>query len=246
MQASFVAIMTIIIATPSFGQAVQLEGVFRAGTTISLGIGSNPTSGIVLSGRSSGQVRTKANAVVVGHGYALTSAHCVRKDGMKLLGLQVGRYPAAVVLISNDLALLAVSGDLSEPAAVVPREWHPSRPSVGERLSHIYFNHVTKAASVRVVTWNGLSSINEGFLEGMSGSGLYSLDGSLVGIAEWTTGYAEGSLAIAAFASQCAHLGLACFGANPVADASKSGIRHPAQVGARREPEPSNPVAERL
>lgn len=130
-----------------------------------------------------------ANAVFLGNGLALCAAHTV-DYGQTEGKLLVGGLPATVSIAGADMALLKVSPSVKASPAIVPT-FGPDSSFVlldGQRLRHSYYNHYTKRVCARVVSWVDPAYIQEGFVPGMSGSGIYTSKGELVGIAETTVG----------------------------------------------------------
>jgi len=139
------------------------------------------------------------NAVLVRTGLAITASHCVVRTGCRRQELTVDGRPAQVLVVRDELALLGVAGDLAVKPARWLETWDPLSPAEGERLVHRYWSRESGHMEERLVTWHGSSYVSEGFVPGMSGSGLFTLPGRLVGVAESVNGFAHGPLELVVF-----------------------------------------------
>lgn len=137
----------------------------------------------------------RCSAVVIAPGRAVTSAHAVRHHELRLEEIRVGGVRAEVLLVSADLALLSWKPDAT-PATDAPLPPVVAReiPPDGAPLVHRWYDHRSGTFRRRAVTWRRWSSIREGFGPGMSGSGVFTQDGALVGIGELAGGAVSGPL----------------------------------------------------
>lgn len=139
----------------------------------------------------------RANAVLIADGLAITSTHCIRKEGRRLRRILVEGRPARLTATVADLALLAVDPSIRGKPAKVRTGADVVVPRPGAKLLHVWWDHRAGRVDKRVVTWHETSAIREGFTPGMSGSGLYALTGHLVAIAEHAGGLVLGPQEIA-------------------------------------------------
>lgn len=137
----------------------------------------------------------RCSAVVIAPGRAVTSAHAVRHHELRLEEVRVGGVRAEVLLVSADLALLSWKPDATPEAdAPLPPVVAREIPADGAPLVHRWYDHRSRTFRRRAVTWRRWSSIREGFGRGMSGSGVFTPEGALVGIGELASGAVSGPL----------------------------------------------------
>lgn len=129
--------------------------------------------------------RANGNAVLLENGIALTAGHCAPEPGTGGKIWLEGK-PAKVLMWTESLALIRVPPSLRTGKPVtVAKEKAPS----GDFLTHRWYSHDDLGCRVRPVFWTS-SGAREGFLPGMSGSGIYNASGELVAVAELQNGFA--------------------------------------------------------
>lgn len=194
----WMAIVSILVLAPALLEARALPLLVEwEEPAIVTGRGSFMRPGALITTPLTEQSSREANAVLIGEGLAITSAHCVRKDNLRLRRVLVDGKPAHVTATVADLALLEVDRGIAGPYARLRVGDAIVMPRPGAKLRHIWYDHAAGAVDSRVVTWRGRSEVLERFRPGMSGSGLYALTGHLVGIAELANGTVLGPLEIA-------------------------------------------------
>lgn len=190
------ALVASLLASGADAQALRLDTSherIEVSPEAPLRIGQMPVN--LVAGRRA--LRSISNAIRIGEDRALTVAHCVVKRGWRLRRVLVQGRPARVLRVDDSFALLAVLG-VTGPVATIPPDWSAAHPVDGARLTHRWFDSRSGTIRERTVTWR-LSELVEGFESGMSGSGIHDATGSLVAVAEWTTGFAWTTLDLTAF-----------------------------------------------
>lgn len=136
----------------------------------------------------------RGSAVVIAPGRAVTCSHAVQHHELHLREVRVGGIPVEVQLVSADLALLTWTG--APPATDAPFEpvVHRTVPADGTPVVHRWYDHASRSFRRRPATWSRRSAIREGFRPGMSGSGVFTEDGELLGIALQAGGLVAGPL----------------------------------------------------